>query len=292
MRCEPRGRERARDDHHQRTGHACQAFEPEQPRECDEATRNTRRLPCCIAAHHLGSQREEIGAAGLQVHQVRPLLHRDHQREAEAVAAQYRARDQVRHRAQAQTSRQDEGDAGADHQERSERDALGEIAAPERERRGGQHGGGRGGRGDDGKAAAADEAVARQSGEQADHARLGRQVGNPRVSQRFGQQQTRDRQPGEQIRAGTPCCHFADILTCGNGRSALPDARAGARAARRAQPDPRRDRPVTAAQLRHRGQPARGGESRPGARLRAGRGRCLRGRRSMRERHPDGRGGA
>ena len=86
------------------------------------------------------------------------------------------------------------------------------IGAAQEERRRGQHRRRGGGRGDDREAAAADEPVAHQAGEQRDHAGLRRQAGNPRVGHRLRQQQSCDRQAGEQVGNGCRCFHCRRIV--------------------------------------------------------------------------------
>ena len=112
----------------------------------------------------------------MQIDEMRPLLHDDHESETERVAVQDRARDQVRHRAESQAAREQESDAGAPDEQRRQDEAQGRVATGETQRRGRQHRGRGRGRGHDRVTAAAEDAVADKPREQRDYARLRRQA--------------------------------------------------------------------------------------------------------------------
>ena len=99
-------------------------------------------MPRRVSAQDLRNEGKEAGSLGVEIHQVRPLLDRDHERETESIAAQHGARDQVRERAEAQCGCEHERGTRAGHQNRGEREAQREIASSESERRGSEHRGG------------------------------------------------------------------------------------------------------------------------------------------------------
>src|SRR5579872_2674141 len=99
-------------------------LEREEPRERREPAAEARPLPRGKISRELDEQGEE--AAGGHVHRgdQRPLLHRDHERQSEGVAAQHRPCDEARQGAKPQRPREHECRAGADHQDRGDRGAL------------------------------------------------------------------------------------------------------------------------------------------------------------------------
>ena len=227
-----RGQHRRRqdpgDDDDERPGHARHALEHEQSGECAHPAREARQLPGGVAACELRQQREEVAAAGVHVHQRRPLLDRDHERQAERIAAQHRAGDQVRHGPEPQAARTA---TNATPQPTTSIKASAarsaSVLAPSASMRRGQHRRRGGGRADDGEAAAADEAVADKPGEQRHDACLGRQVGEARVGHRLRQQQPGDARAREQVGDRGSCCHRPRASYPKAGR-ALPGVARGA----------------------------------------------------------------
>ena len=133
-------------------------------------------MPDTGAVRELREQREEGAAVADNPNQMRPLLHGDDEGESPGIAAQYRSGDERRDGPEPQRAGECEGNTGADHEERGEHDLLRRIGGTEcHQRRGQDRSRGRGRR-DDRVAAAPDQPVADQAGEQCDHAGLRRQT--------------------------------------------------------------------------------------------------------------------
>ncbi len=81
--CQPRRRGDTGNDHDQNAGKTRDALEHEQAQQSADADAKAGRLPVARLAKDFAQQREQVRAVGLHRGDMRPLLHRDDQRQPE-----------------------------------------------------------------------------------------------------------------------------------------------------------------------------------------------------------------
>jgi hypothetical protein len=116
-------------DDQEDTRNPADALEQEEREQGGHADGDAGWVPCADAFEDLEQQGQEIAAARVHAGDVRPLLHGDNQGEPEREAAQHGPCYEIGHRAETCAAGEQKCDAGAEHQERCERDALLESAA-------------------------------------------------------------------------------------------------------------------------------------------------------------------